>query len=206
MKIIQMPVGIFDANCYILFCKKTLEAAVIDPGGEGESILKQILDNNLKLKYILITHGHFDHIGAVKYLKAKTRAKVLIHGDDAPNLMDVYKNLSYSMGNECIQIKPDMMLQDGDELSIGDIKAKVLYTPGHSPGGICILIPDKAIFTGDTLFAGSIGRTDFVGGDQDLLINSIEQKLMVLDDDIIVYPGHGGVTTIGKERQNNSFI
>ena len=154
----------------------------------------------------MLTHGHFDHIGAVKYLREELNAPVAIHAEDADCLNDDSKNLSFYMGMDIGgQGTADIMLKNGDKLYVGDITLKVIHTPGHSRGSVCFL-SSRAVFTGDTLFHGSIGRSDFPGGDFKELINSINNKLMVLDDNCIIYPGHGPVSTIGREKVINPYI
>lgn len=208
MRIITMPVGELAANCYIVYCKNTKKAVVIDPGAEGQSILNRIQYEGVKVEYILLTHGHFDHIGAVKFLKEQLGAFVAIHSGDAQALTDASRNLSTFMGEHSVQVPADVLLKEGDVLDVGDIKMKVLHTPGHSEGSACFMAdsPIKVVFTGDMLFQGSIGRSDFPGGSYDQLISSIRDKLLVLDDDYTVYPGHGLKSTIGAERIANPFI
>lgn len=200
-----MPVGQIEANCYIVFDDETKEGMVIDPGDEGERIYQEIEKNNLHVKYIVDTHGHGDHIGANQYLKEKTQAELLIHLEDAPMLTDAAKNLSIYMGYQINKPAADRMLKDGDILEIGKEKFTVLHTPGHTRGGICLYSGDIC-FTGDTLFQYSIGRTDFPGGSYEEIINSIKSKLLTLDDETIVFPGHGPKTTIGNEKKNNPFL
>jgi len=163
MKVIAMSVGLLGANSYIIYHDVTGEAVVIDPGGDGQTIFNKIRSNQLKAKYILLTHGHFDHIDAVGWLKEKIGAKVAIHRKDASFLEDSYKNLSFSMGIESIQPKVDIILEHGNSIDIGDLVLRIIHTPGHSPGSISIICKDL-VFTGDTLFKGSIGRTDLPGG------------------------------------------
>jgi len=208
MKVIAMPVGELAANCYIVYCENTKKAVVIDPGAEGQRVLNRIQYEGLKVEYILLTHGHFDHIGAVKFLKEQVGATVAIHSGDAEALTDASINLSAFMGEHSVQVPPDLLLKERDVLTIGDIKMEVLHTPGHSEGSACFVVnsPVKAVFTGDTLFQGSIGRSDFPGGSYDQLISSIKDKLMVLGDDYTIYPGHGLKSTIGTERTANPFI
>ena len=185
----MMAVGPIQANCYILGCKETLEGAVIDPGGEALRIAKVITDAGIRIKYILITHGHPDHTGAAQELKNIVKAPVWIHRLDA-----------YGLG-----FPPDGELFDGQEIDVGTYRLKVLHTPGHSPGGVSLYAPG-AVFTGDTLFYGSIGRTDFPGGNYNGLIEGVRKKIFPLGDDIRVYPGHGPASTVGRERRNNPFF
>ena len=199
------PVGVMGANCYLVYCLKTKKAAVIDPGAEGKKIYRWVLEKELKVEYILLTHGHADHIGAVDELKELLGAKVGIHAADADMLTDERQNLS-SYFAPVIKMQPaDLLLHDGQELKVGDEKITVLTTPGHSRGSVAFLTTDGVI-SGDTLFAGSIGRTDFPGGSLEQLLQGVEQKLLVLPDDTPVYPGHGEATTIGTEKKNNPFL
>ncbi len=205
MIIESLTVGPIQANCYILGCEDTLEAAVIDPGGEADRILLEIARKELTLKYIINTHGHFDHVGANKEIKKVTNAPILIHRIDAPMLARLADSAaSWGLSAENSPA-PDQMLEDGDTIDVGTITLKVLHTPGHTQGGIS-LYTDNCVFVGDTLFAGSVGRTDFPGGDAGTLRNSIHTKLFTLEDTVTVYPGHMGTTTIGEERRNNPFV
>lgn len=205
MKIIIMPVGPIEANCYIVFDEKTKECMVIDPGDEGNRIFEEIEKQSLTVKYIVNTHGHGDHIGANRYLKEKTGAELLIHEEDAPMLTDPAKNMSLYMGANINKPAADRHLHEGDILEIGSAKFTVLHTPGHTKGGICLL-GKEVCFTGDTLFQFSIGRTDLPGGSYNEIITSIETKLLTLDEKITVFPGHGPQTTIAKEKANNPFF
>jgi len=192
-------------NCFVLGCEHTKEAVVIDPGDDADKILLALAEDKLTLKYIINTHGHFDHVGANRPLKAATGADILIHKLDEPMLGHL-KSLAASFGLSMENSPPaDGNLDDGDTVRFGDITLKVLFTPGHSPGGISLLA-DKAVFVGDTLFYGSIGRTDLPGGDYDTLIQSIKERLFVLEDDVTVYSGHTPETTIGQEKRSNPFV
>ncbi|NLB41650.1 MAG: MBL fold metallo-hydrolase [Clostridiales bacterium] len=200
-----MMVGEMGVNCYIPYCEETMKAVVIDPGDNGDKILRLTEKNNVQITMILLTHGHFDHIGSVKEIKERTGALVAIHSEDADMLTNPSKNLSSFVGHESIQSPADILIEDGRELQIGTMKLTAIHTPGHTPGGICYL-SDEILFTGDTLFEGSVGRTDLPGGSQHVLMQSINEKLMVLADELKIYPGHGRVSTLGKERETNPFL
>lgn len=204
MIIKDLMVGPIMANCFIVGCENTREAAVIDPGDESDKILLALAGLKLKVKYIINTHGHFDHVGGNKRMKEATGADILIHSLDAPMLDYISRSASAWGMNAEDSPPPDLMLKDGDKVIFGDISLNVIHTPGHSPGGIS-LYSDGFVFVGDTLFAGSIGRTDFPGGDFDTLISSIRKKLFVLGDDVRVFAGHGPETTIGTEKKFNPF-
>ena len=160
----------------------------------------------MKAVYIINTHGHIDHIGANRAIKDATGAKVLIHKNDAKMLTNAVSNFSFMMGRQVTSPPAEQFIDEGDIIKIGNtVELKVIHTPGHSPGGIC-LMTDNIIFSGDTLFYGSIGRTDFPGGSYRDLISNIKNKLLCYDDDVVVYPGHGPATTIGFERKRNPFL
>ena len=204
MIIKDLTVGPIMANCFIVGCEKTREAAVIDPGDDTDKILMTLAGLKLKVKYIINTHGHFDHVGGNRKMKDATGADILIHSLDAPMLDYLSQSASAWGMNAENSPPPDRMLKDGDEVKFGNITLKVIHTPGHSPGGIA-LYSDGVVFVGDTLFAGSIGRTDFPGGDFETLLSSIRKKLFVLGDDVRVFTGHGPETTIGAEKKYNPF-
>ena len=204
----SLPVGPIMANCYILGCEETAAAVVIDPGDDVDKILLALAESKLTVNYIINTHGHFDHVGGNRQLKEATGADILIHAGDAPMLGHL-KEAAASFGlSSDTSPAPDRLLEDGDSLSFGKITLQVLYTPGHSPGGISLYVPGVpgAVFVGDTLFAGSIGRTDLPGGNFDILKKSIHDKLFVLPEAVTVYPGHMGTTTIGREKRTNPFV
>jgi glyoxylase-like metal-dependent hydrolase (beta-lactamase superfamily II) len=200
-----MTVGPIQANCYVLGCEDTRESVVIDPGAESDRILRTLAKMEVVLKYIINTHGHFDHVGANQPLKDATGAKLLIHALDAPMLSHLSASAAAWGLSAEDSPQPDQTLDEGDEVRFGNISLKVLHTPGHTPGGIS-LHTDNCVFVGDTLFAGSVGRTDFPGGDAATLKTSIQKKLFTLGDDVTVYPGHMGTTTIGVERRHNPFV
>jgi hydroxyacylglutathione hydrolase len=205
MKIIKLEVGELGANCYIVYCEKTSEGAVIDPGGNAQDIINIIDRESIKIVSIINTHGHADHIGANDKLKAHTGAPVLIHKDDAAMLISSQGNLSMYIGNNLICKAADRLLTDGEIIQVGEIELQVIHTPGHTLGGICLKVND-VVFSGDTLFEQSVGRSDFPGGSHSQLIKSIKEKLLILPDSTQILPGHGAGTTIGNERYNNPFI
>lgn len=200
------PMGAMGANCYLYACMESKKAAIIDPGAEGKKIYNWVAEKGLKVDYILLTHGHVDHIGAVDELKSLFGdISVGIHAGDAEMLTDAKKNLSSYLGSIVVLQSADFLLQDGQELSVGKKRLKVIATPGHSPGCVCFLT-DEGLFSGDTLFAGSIGRTDFPGGSLDQLLKGVKEKLLVLPESTKVFPGHGEDTTIGEEKRDNPFL
>ena len=205
MIIKQLGVGPLMANCIIIGCEDTKKAAVIDPGDEVDRILMTIAEHQLTVTYILNTHGHFDHVGGNQRLKKVTSAPICIHTED--NVMLKHVASSAASFGMSVENSPDadQLLNDGDMVRIGNIELKVIHTPGHSPGGAAFYVPD-VVFVGDTLFAGSIGRTDFPGGSYDQLIASVRNKLFVLPDNTTVYTGHGPTTTIGEEKRTNPFF
>ena len=203
MEIKVLPLGDIAVNCYLLNSENA--AVVIDPGFTSPKINEFIEENANKEILILLTHGHFDHIGAVSDLKEKYGVKVAIGQLDAPALTDGNLNLSGLFGMPINTFSADMLICDGDEFSVGDINFKAIHTPGHTVGGTCYLV-GNVLFSGDTLFNGSIGRTDFPKGDFSVLLSSIKNKLFVLPDDTQVLSGHGSETNIGLEKRFNPFI
>jgi len=193
------------ANCFIVGCEQTRKAAVIDPGDEADRILQTLEASNLTATCIINTHGHFDHVGANRKVKEATGADLLIHPLDAPMLSQLSASAAawglYAEDSP----EPDRTLKEGETISVGTIALKVIHTPGHTPGGISLHGGDIVV-VGDTLFAGSIGRTDFPGGDHDTLIASVKDKLYALGDDVRVLCGHGPETTIGHEKRSNPFV
>jgi hydroxyacylglutathione hydrolase len=200
-----LPVGPLQANCYLVGCLRKREIAIVDPGGEANRILAEVAASGFHVKYIINTHGHSDHIAANQPVREATGAELLIHALDADMLTNPSRNLSLLTGGRLECQPPDQLLAAHDELELGEVTLKVLHTPGHTPGSICLL-SSGVVLTGDTLFAGGIGRTDFPGGSFKQLIRSIRDQLLVLDDSTEVYPGHGPASTIGAERYGNPFL
>ena len=200
-----LEAGIYGANCYIVGSEETKEAAVIDPGGEFDKIDKKVNELGLTPKMIILTHNHGDHIGAVQEFIDKYAVKVYIHEEDAPGLKNSSMNFSKSMFGKNISIDADVKLKDGDVIDLGELRFEIIHTPGHTRGGICIKV-GNIMMTGDTLFNGSIGRTDFPGGSFDEIIKSIKEKIFKYDDDIVIYPGHMSPSTIKREKKYNPFV
>ena len=209
MQLHSRIVGSLATNCYILICEQTHKALIIDPGfpaEEANDILNEILQNGFKVEKILNTHGHVDHIIGNEILKRLTKSKILIHRNDALMLIDPSKNLSSMLGLDIISPKADRLLEEGDIIKVGNLELEVIHTPGHTEGSISLFCEkEKVVFTGDTLFAGSIGRTDLPGSSFEKMMHSLK-KLMNLSDETVVYPGHGGKTTIGREKRMIPFL
>ncbi len=204
MHLKRIPAGIYAANCYIIMDEETKESAVIDPGGDAEEIIAYLNNIEAKVNYILLTHGHADHTGAVGALMEAYGVSAYISKEDGEFILSdefMFGPLRYK-GN---LVPLCMDIEDGKLYKLGSIDIKCIKTPGHTLGGVCFLIQDKLI-TGDTLFLRSIGRTDLSGGNFETLINSIKNKLLILDDNIIVYPGHGPQSSIKYERDNNPYL
>ncbi len=200
-----LPVGPLQVNCYILGCEQTRRAAVIDPGEDGSHIVQTLQGLGLEAELIINTHGHFDHIGANRYLVETTGAQLVIHRDDVALLSSAAEHAAMFGLSAVTSPEPSRIVTGGEDLSVGDLTLQVIHTPGHSPGGICLLA-DGVLFSGDALFAGSIGRTDLPGGDQDQLVRGICEKLMSLPGQTKVYPGHGPATSIAREKAGNPFL
>lgn len=205
VKIGGMCLGAVQTNCYFVYDSDTKEAIVFDPPEDGERIYNALLSHGIKVEGICLTHGHFDHIMGVDELREKTGAKVYCSKKEEELLGSAELNAGANWGIHCT-VKPDVLLEDGEELTIAGIKFKVIETPGHTKGSVCYYFEEDGILiSGDTLFEGSCGRTDFPGGSAKEISNSLKNVLMKLPDDVQVYPGHGGSTTIGDERKYNPF-
>ena len=208
MKIKRFIGGSCVANSYVLFSESSGKAVLFDSCGVVEKIIEMIKKMNLSLEGIFLTHGHFDHILSLSELKKRTSAKIYIHKDEEKFLSDASLNLSGldEENSACYEnVNADVLLSDGDTVVFDDIKIEVIHTPGHTTGCVCYKI-DDVLFSGDTLFKQSIGRSDFPTGDYAEEIMSIKKRLMCLDDDVKVYPGHGFSTTIGNERRENPYL
>jgi glyoxylase-like metal-dependent hydrolase (beta-lactamase superfamily II) len=202
-----LAVGLLEVNCYILGDEESKEAVVIDPGGDEDAILEVLKNHSLQLKTIIDTHGHFDHVDANQPLKDATGALIAIHEADAAMLAKPSAEAMFFTGNRLRLSQADILLKEGDVLSVGNFRLRVLHTPGHTPGGLSLVVEGHTlVYVGDLLFQGSIGRTDFPGGSLDDLINAVKTKIFTLGDNYTVYPGHGPVTTVGQERKYNPFF
>ncbi len=197
--------GPLEVNCYLIADEETKEGCIIDPGDNGEELYRYIVSSGINLRYIINTHCHFDHVGGNKILKEKTGAKFAIHEAEKPLLERADVGAKLWGFDIDTSPSPDLYLKDGDILKIGNIEILVIHTPGHSPGSICLKIED-IIITGDTLFAGGIGRTDFPGGSYEDIIKSIKEKIFVYPNDTKIYPGHGPASTIENEKIYNPFF
>lgn len=207
MKIEQYILGPVMTNCYIAVNEETNEAIVVDPGASGEALCEKLEEENLKVKAVILTHGHFDHADNAEIVADHFGVKIYVHENEKETMANPMMNLSGTMGRKAASYRGDVWVRDNDILELAGFKIKVLFTPGHTPGGCCFYFEDeKVVFVGDTLFNDSIGRTDFPGGSEGTLLRSIKDKLMTLDDSISVYPGHNEATTIGAERMYNPFI
>ena len=204
---VQTPFNEF-TNCYIVEDESTKETMVIDPGGEPEKIIEMLDTLGIeKLKYIYLTHCHGDHFGGILELKNKKGGKILIHRDDAEGLYNQAISLTYYIGMDDIELEADSRVDEGDTIHLGNLEFKVIHTPGHTKGGTCLYCKEQELlFSGDTLFEMSVGRTDFPTSSSADLVKSVREKLFKLPDDVLVYPGHGGATDIGLEKINNMSL
>jgi hydroxyacylglutathione hydrolase len=208
MLISTFPVGPLQCNCSIIACPETKEAIIIDPGGDAEKIMDYVKEHGLTVKYLLHTHAHFDHILASGEIKNSTGAKICLHKKDK-FLYDNLQGQGMLFGFKAEKPSEiDHYLSDNEEIEIGKLKTTVLHTPGHTPGSLCFALAEKesTLFAGDTLFSGSIGRTDLWGGSFDDIIKSIKNRLLILDDSTQVISGHGDSTSIWQEKKYNPFL
>ncbi|KGM93132.1 MBL fold metallo-hydrolase [Clostridium botulinum] len=201
MKIKRIPAGMYGANCYVLIDEETMVGCIIDPGGDADRLVNIIDEFNIEVKFILLTHGHMDHVGGVEILREKYNVPVYINGKDK----ELMEKGTEVFGRIWSKTSEDKELNDGEILKLGNLDIKCMETPGHTPGGMSFLV-NNVVFTGDTLFRGSVGRCDLPGGNQSQLIESIKSKLMILDDEIVVLPGHEGESNIRFEKQYNPFF
>ena len=207
MKIETLVVGPIETNCYIASDPVSREAVIIDAGDDAEEILAYVEQNRLQVKYLLNTHGHFDHIQANDAIREKTGAQLAIHADDVELLASPEKVSAGMMSVIHGCREPEIVLHNGDTLAFGPYQLRVIYTPGHSKGGCCFYeVQEKVCFTGDTLFRGSIGRTDLYGGNYAVLLKSVRERLQVVADDVTIYPGHGPESTMAFERRANPYL
>jgi glyoxylase-like metal-dependent hydrolase (beta-lactamase superfamily II) len=201
------PVGPLQCNCSVIGDELSHEAIVIDPGADISRVLDVLQRHSLKVTQILITHGHIDHVGGAMKLKQATGAPILINKNDAPQLQMLDMQATWIGVAPPGQVTIDASLEDGDKISITNLQATVMHTPGHTEGSTCIYFPtERKLIAGDTLFAGSIGRTDLPGGNFQKIMDSLHNRVMVLSDEIVVIPGHGPATTIGEEKETNPFL
>jgi hydroxyacylglutathione hydrolase len=207
MRVSRLGLGPLETNCWIFGDDADGPVVVVDPAGDAQAVLNAV--NGRAVEAIVLTHGHFDHLGAVGELVERTGARFAMHTDDAASVTSAEGNGGALFGFDVSAPAPTWLLADGDTFAVGAVRVCVLHTPGHTPGGICLLAEDGAglphLFSGDTLFAGSVGRTDFPGGDARALARSIAESLAPLDPEVIVHPGHGPDTTIGREARTNFF-
>ena len=202
-----LPVGPLQCNCSVIGDEVTREAMVIDPGDDIEEILALIQKHNLKVKQIVITHAHIDHVGGAMKLKAATGAPILLNQNDYALLKMLNVQAAWIGMADPGKVDIDQSVGQSDTLKTGSLSANVIQTPGHTEGSVCLFFPaERMLIAGDTLFAGSIGRTDLPGGSSQKIIDSLQQKVMALPDDTLVVPGHGPLTTIGEERESNPFL
>jgi hydroxyacylglutathione hydrolase len=202
-----LPVGPLQCNCSVIGDETTREAMVIDPGDDIEDVLALVRKHNLQVKQIVITHAHIDHVGGAMKLKKVTGAPILLNQNDYALLKMLDVQAAWIGMPAPGEVKIDQSLAEGDRIGAGSLSAQILHTPGHTEGSICLYFaPEKKLIAGDTLFAGSIGRTDLPGGSYKKIISSLHEQVLALPDDTVVIPGHGPLTTIGEERESNPFL
>ena len=201
------PVGPLQCNCSVIGDETTREAMVIDPGDEIERVLEIVRQHKLTVKTIVVTHAHIDHVGGANKLKQATGAPILMNENDATLLKMLEMQAAWIGVRPPGEVKIDSAIGDADTIRAGKLEARVLHTPGHTEGSVCLYFePEKKLIAGDTLFAGSIGRTDLPGGSYEKILRSLHKTVMALPDETIVVPGHGELTTIGEERSSNPFL
>jgi len=201
----QIPVGMMEVNCYLAYDFQTKAGILIDPGDEGSHLMHRIEEEGLKIVKIVLTHGHADHIGAVEYVRKRLKAPLAIGKNDAEMITNAVLNLSHSLGIPINLAPAEVLLSEGNTLEFGSQNLKVVETPGHTPGGIS-LVGNGFVICGDLIFAGSIGRVDFPGGDYKTIIDSIKHKILALGDKTVIYPGHGPKTDVAQEKAFNPFL
>jgi hydroxyacylglutathione hydrolase len=207
LKVHLMTLGPLQTNCYLAGCDETMDAAVIDPAWDGRGIAAAAAEQGWNITHILLTHAHFDHVAGLAQLKEETGAPIYIH----PEAVEPLRTAAMAAALWGIQMEatppPDVMLEEGQVVAVGELRLEVLYTPGHAPGHVSFYVPAyAALFDGDVLFQQGIGRTDLPGGDYELLMRSIREKILTLPDETDVFPGHGAPTTIADERELNPFL
>lgn len=201
------PVGLLQCNCSVIGDETTHEAMVIDPGDDIEDVLAIIRKHNLRVKQIVITHGHIDHVGGAMKLRAATGASILLNENDFSQLKMLDVQAAWIGVAPPGEVKIDGSVTTGEKVAAGTHEATILHTPGHTEGSICLYFPaENKLIAGDTLFAGSIGRTDLPGGSMQKILKSLHGSLMTLPDETVVIPGHGPATTIGEERESNPYL
>ncbi|MBE5896623.1 MAG: MBL fold metallo-hydrolase [Lachnospiraceae bacterium] len=205
--LMHFVVGPVSTNCYIVYNRQTLEAFVVDPGANASGLVAKLQEKNLKPVAILLTHGHFDHAGAAEELADKYDIPIYAHEAEAETLNNPSINLSGNMMGQPARYEVDNFLRDEETIKLAGFDIRVLFTPGHTPGGCCYYLPyEDLLFSGDTLFCGSVGRTDFPGGSMSQLVGAVRDKLMVLPDNTVVLTGHDSDTTIERERLYNPYL
>ncbi len=202
---VKTVVGALEANCYVIWDKDTMEGAVIDPGGDVEDIAEIVEKKGITVKYILLTHAHFDHTHGAGELEEKYNAPIAISPEESFLIHDDLGLLMYYGDEKYIPVEPKIDLHDGDVLDLGNSKIEVIATPGHSKGGVCFGT-DAGVFCGDTIFAGSVGRCDLPGGSMQELVESAAKQILTMKDDVVLHPGHGPDTTVGRERMSNPYL